>query len=200
VVDQFVIWEGGIGEWHKQSTEQNTKTKNTNVTSNKTQPWWTQTQQSNWNQICGSKGYRTVEDMIFFGFFGGSRYENRKQTKRHTSIPHGKSKIWYHLIVGWVPISREVRGKSIGGDLDVDDEGSEQRQFEPVQSLHHGSVGYQLVRTRIGLAKKPVSLQANQEHKQGQERTILNYRWMISSRKLGSHKPNVGETLLDRLI
>jgi hypothetical protein len=34
-------------------------------------------------------------------------------------------------------------GKSIGGDLDVDDEGSEQRRFEPVQSLYHGSVGYQ---------------------------------------------------------
>jgi hypothetical protein len=27
---------------------------------------------------------------------------------------------------------QEVRGKSIGGDLDVDDEGSEQRRFEPV--------------------------------------------------------------------
>jgi hypothetical protein len=38
VVDWFVIWEGGIGEQHKQSTEQNTKTKNTNLTSNKTQP------------------------------------------------------------------------------------------------------------------------------------------------------------------
>jgi hypothetical protein len=47
VVDRFVIWEGGIGERHKQSTEQNTKTKNTNLTSNKTQPRWTQTQQSN---------------------------------------------------------------------------------------------------------------------------------------------------------
>jgi hypothetical protein len=47
VLDQFVIWEGGIGERHKQSTEQNTKTKNTNLTSNKTQPRWTQTQQSN---------------------------------------------------------------------------------------------------------------------------------------------------------
>jgi hypothetical protein len=33
-------------------------------------------------------------------------------------------------------------GKSIGEDLDVDDEGSEQRRFEPMQSLHHGSVGY----------------------------------------------------------
>jgi hypothetical protein len=43
VLDQFVIWEGGIGERHKQSTEQNTKTKNMNLTSNMTQPRWTQT-------------------------------------------------------------------------------------------------------------------------------------------------------------
>jgi hypothetical protein len=60
-------------------------------------------------------------------------------------------------------------GKSIGGDLDVDDECSEQRWFEPVQSLHHGSVGYQPVRTRIGLTKKAMSLQANQEHKEEQK-------------------------------
>jgi hypothetical protein len=100
-VDRFIIWEGGIGERHKQSTEQNIKTKNTNLTRNKTQPRWTQTQQSNWNKICGSKGYRTAKDMIFFAFFGGSWYENGKQTKRHTSIPHSKPKIWYHLIVGW---------------------------------------------------------------------------------------------------
>jgi hypothetical protein len=52
-------------------------------------------------------------------------------------------------------------GKSIGGDLDVDDEGSKRCQFEPVQSLHHISVGYQHIHTRIGLAKKAMSLQAN---------------------------------------
>jgi hypothetical protein len=52
-------------------------------------------------------------------------------------------------------------GKSIGGDLDVDDEGSEQHRFKPVQSLHHGSIGYQPVRTRIGLIKKAMSLQEN---------------------------------------
>jgi hypothetical protein len=57
-------------------------------------------------------------------------------------------------------------GKSIGGDLDVDVEGSEQRRFKPMQSLHHSSVGYQPMHTRIGLAKKAMSLQANQEHKQ----------------------------------
>jgi hypothetical protein len=32
-------------------------------------------------------------------------------------------------------------GKLIGGDLDIDDEGSEQN-FEPLQLLHHYSVGY----------------------------------------------------------
>jgi hypothetical protein len=66
--------------------------------------------------------------------------------------------------------------KSIGGDIDVDGEGSEQCRFEPVQSLHHGSVGYQPVHTRIGLIKKAMSLQANREHKQDQERTISNCR------------------------
>jgi hypothetical protein len=67
-------------------------------------------------------------------------------------------------------------GRSIGGDLDIDDEGSEQRQFEPMQLLHHGSVGYQSVCTQIGLAKKAMSLKANREHKKEQERTILNCR------------------------
>jgi hypothetical protein len=52
-------------------------------------------------------------------------------------------------------------GKSIGGDLYVDYEGSEQRRFEPMQSLHHGSVDYQPVHTRIGLTKKAISLQVN---------------------------------------
>jgi hypothetical protein len=66
--------------------------------------------------------------------------------------------------------------KSIGGDLDIDDEGPKQRRLESVQSLHHGSVGYQPMCTRIGLAKKAMSLQANREHKQEQERTILNCR------------------------
>jgi hypothetical protein len=73
-------------------------------------------------------------------------------------------------------IFREVRDKPIGGDLDVDDEGSEQRRFEPVQSLHHSSVCYQPVHTQIGLAIKAMSLHANQEHKQEQERTISNCR------------------------
>jgi hypothetical protein len=74
-----------------------------------------------------------------------------------------------------------VRGKSIGGDLNVDDEGSEQCWFDPVQSLHHDCVGFQPVCTQIGLAKKAMSLQANREHKQELERTILNCRSMITN-------------------
>jgi hypothetical protein len=45
----------------------------------------------------------------------------------------------------------------IGRDFDIDDESFEHRRFESVQSLHHGFIGYQPVRTRIGLAKKVVS-------------------------------------------
>jgi hypothetical protein len=67
-------------------------------------------------------------------------------------------------------------GKLIGGDLDINDEGSEQRRFKLMQSLHHDSVGYQPVHTRIGLTKKAMSLQANQEHEQKLERIILNCR------------------------
>jgi hypothetical protein len=49
-------------------------------------------------------------------------------------------------------------GRSIGGDLDVGEEGSE-KTIVTLQSLHHGSVGYQYVHTRIGLAKKAMFLQ-----------------------------------------
>jgi hypothetical protein len=66
--------------------------------------------------------------------------------------------------------------KSIGGDLNIDDEGSEQHRFERMQSLHHDFIGYQPVHTRIGLAKKAMSLQAYREHKQEQKRTISNCR------------------------
>jgi hypothetical protein len=38
------------------------------------------------------------------------------------------------------------RGKSIGGDIDVGEESSEQT-IVTLQSLHHGSIGYQHVRT-----------------------------------------------------
>jgi hypothetical protein len=65
VVDRFVIWEGGIGERHKQSTEQNTKTKNTNVTRTRVNHDGHKLNKVTETKICSSKGYRTAEDMIF---------------------------------------------------------------------------------------------------------------------------------------
>jgi hypothetical protein len=49
---------------------------------------------------------------------------------------HGDERLSPDLLTG--------RGKSIGEDLDVDGKGSEQN-VEPLQSLHHYSVGYQSV-------------------------------------------------------
>jgi hypothetical protein len=49
---------------------------------------------------------------------------------------------------GWGPDLPRRRGKSIDGDLNVDDEGSEQN-FESLQSLHQCSVGYQSVKQEL---------------------------------------------------
>jgi hypothetical protein len=46
----------------------------------------------------------------------------------------------------WGPDLPQGRGRSIGGDLHVGEEASEQTVV-PLQSLHHGSVGYQHVHT-----------------------------------------------------
>jgi hypothetical protein len=78
------------------------------------------------------------------------------------------------------------RGKSIGRDLDVDEEGSEQN-FEPLQSLHHYSMRKASNRTLnpcnhytttplvinpcdtpIDLTKKANPYKRNQEHKQNE--------------------------------
>jgi hypothetical protein len=39
-----------------------------------------------------------------------------------------------------------------------------------LQSLHHGSVGYQHARTRVGLTKKACPCKCNLEHKQEHKR------------------------------
>jgi hypothetical protein len=57
------------------------------------------------------------------------------------------------------------RGRSIGGDLDVGEEGSEQT-IVTLQSLHHSSVVSQHVRTRVSLTKKAYPYKCNQKHKQ----------------------------------
>jgi hypothetical protein len=59
--------------------------------------------------------------------------------------------MWHHHGCR-VELKRMMVG-SIGGDLDVGEEGSKQG-IVTLQSLHHGSVGYQHACTRVGLTKK----------------------------------------------
>jgi hypothetical protein len=54
-------------------------------------------------------------------------------------------------------------GKSIVGDLDVDDEGSEQN-VKPLYSLYHCFVGYQSMRHELTFAKKANPYKCNREH------------------------------------
>jgi hypothetical protein len=63
------------------------------------------------------------------------------------------------------------RGKSIGGDLDVDDEGSRQN-FEPLQSLHHCSIGYQSVRHELTSPRRLVPPSAIENTSKNEEDTI----------------------------
>jgi hypothetical protein len=55
-----------------------------------------------------------------------------------------------------------------------------------LQSLHHGSVGYQHVRTRVDLTKKAYPYKCNREHKQEQERMQLNLQMNILAHKFGA--------------
>jgi hypothetical protein len=57
------------------------------------------------------------------------------------------------------------RGKSIGGDLNIDEEGSDQ-MIKILHSLHRGSIGNEHACTRVGLTKKTYPCKRNQEHKQ----------------------------------
>jgi hypothetical protein len=54
------------------------------------------------------------------------------------------------------------RGKSIGGDLNIDDKSSEQTS-EPLQSLNHDCVGYQLVRHELNLPRRLINTSKNEE-------------------------------------
>jgi hypothetical protein len=63
------------------------------------------------------------------------------------------------------------RGKSIGGDLDVDDEVSEQN-IEPLQSLHHCSVGYQSVRHELTSPRRLIPTSAIKNTNKNEEDAI----------------------------
>jgi hypothetical protein len=75
-----------------------------------------------------------------------------------------------------VPDLSQGRGRSICGVLDIGEEDSK-HTIVTLQLLHHGSIGYQHVHTRVDLAKKAYPCKCNREHKQEQERPQLNM-WM----------------------
>jgi hypothetical protein len=63
------------------------------------------------------------------------------------------------------------RDKSIGGDLDVDDEGSEQN-FKPMQSLHHCFIGYQSVLHELNSPRRFISTSAIENTSKNEEDAI----------------------------
>jgi hypothetical protein len=88
-----------------------------------------------------------------------------------------------------VPNLPRGRGKSIGGDLNIGEEGSEQTIITS-QSLHHDSIGCQHVRTQVGLTKKAIFLQMQPrtQARTGKNATKLADEWI-------AHKCGVLQTV-----
>jgi hypothetical protein len=63
------------------------------------------------------------------------------------------------------------RGKSIGGDLNVDDEDSK-RNFNPLQSLHHCSVAYQSMRHELTSPRRLIPASAIENTSKNEEDII----------------------------
>jgi hypothetical protein len=80
------------------------------------------------------------------------------------------------------------RDRLIGGDLNVSEEGSEQ-MIITLQSLHHGSVGYQQTHTRVGLAKKAKFLQMQLRTQARTRMNATELQMNDYTQKLGSKKP-----------
>jgi hypothetical protein len=87
-----------------------------------------------------------------------------------------------------VPNLPRGSGRSIGRDLEVGVEGSEQTTVT-LQSLHHNSVGYQHVHTRVGLTKKAKFLQMQPTTQARIRKNATELRMNDYTQKLGSYKP-----------
>jgi hypothetical protein len=105
----------------------------------------------------------------------GTETKTNYKTHENTSWATGNL---IPLVEQLVPDLPRGRGRSIGGDLGVGEEGSEQ-MIITLQLLHHNSVGYQHVRTRVDLTKKVYPCKCNREHKQEQERMQLNLQMNV---------------------
>jgi hypothetical protein len=98
-----------------------------------------------------------------------------------------------------VPDLLRCRGRSVGGDLNVSEDGSEQT-IVALQSLHHDSVTYQHVCTRVGLAKKAKFLQMQSRTQARIRKKATELQINVKLTNLGFYKPSNGETFLNRLI
>jgi hypothetical protein len=87
------------------------------------------------------------------------------------------------------------RGRSVGGNLDIVEEGSEQ-MIITLQSLHHSSVGYQHARTRVGLSKKAKFLQMQPTTQAGSRKNATELQMNVHLTNVGYYKPLSGETKL----
>jgi hypothetical protein len=156
VAYQFVVGLVELGERHNQMHgAEYYKPKTRIQTSNKTQPWWIWTQQSNWKmKIAALRVIGQWKEYFFFCFSWWSLVQRQKKTnyKAHNNTS-GATWNLIPLDERLVPDLLRGRSRSIGGDLDVSEEGSEQ-MIITLQSLHHDSVGYQHTCTQVGLVKK----------------------------------------------
>jgi hypothetical protein len=101
---------------------------------------WTLVERPNQNIVGTKRVFHNKQDE--FGIV------TRNKAKLMAKSFH-KSKVWIlkKPFDEWlVPDLSRDRGRSIGADLDVGQEGSEQT-IVILQSLHHGSIGYQHLRT-----------------------------------------------------
>jgi hypothetical protein len=76
-------------------------------------------------------------------------------------------------------------GRSIGGDLDVGEEGSEQT-IVTLQSIYHGSIRYQHVQTWVNLTRKSYPNKCNREHKREQDEMQLNLQMNVLAHECGA--------------
>jgi hypothetical protein len=154
VADLFVVRFVELSERHNQMHGVDYhKPKTWIQASNKTQPQWARTQQTNWKTKIAA--VRAIGQRKVYNFFGFSVGLGIKAKTNYKAQDNTSWATWNLILLeeSWGPDLAWGRGRSIGGDLDVGEEGSEQT-IVSLQSLHHGSVGYQHVHIWIGLAKK----------------------------------------------
>jgi hypothetical protein len=159
IADRFIVGLVELGEQQNQIYgAEYYKPKIEIQTSNKTQPRWTRTQQGN---------SRVIGQQNVYNFFFAFSVELGTKAKTYYKAHNNTSQETWNLI----PLGKRLvlnlpwgRGRSIGRDLDVGEEGFEQ-MIITLQSLHHGFISYQHVCTRVGLTKKASPYKCNREHK-----------------------------------